>query len=76
MRRACPFSPPAAYAELREREPVSRRGCGSTASPAWLVTRHDLYKKLLGDERVSANLKLPGYPLQVPVRRRRSSRCR
>ncbi|MGW7794098.1 cytochrome P450 [Streptomyces tricolor] len=67
MRRACPFSPPAAYAELREREPVSRARLRVDGKPAWLVTRHDLYKKLLGDERVSANLKLPGYPLQVPV---------
>ncbi|MEU3416300.1 MULTISPECIES: cytochrome P450 [unclassified Streptomyces] len=67
MRRACPFSPPAAYAELRETAPVSRARLKVNGKPAWLVTRHDLYKKLLGDERVSANLKLPGYPLQVPV---------
>ncbi|MCX5200081.1 cytochrome P450 [Streptomyces sp. NBC_00237] len=67
MRRACPFSPPAEYAELRETEPVSRAQLKVNGKPAWLVTRHDLYKKLLGDERVSANLKLPGYPLQVPV---------
>ncbi|GAA2231552.1 cytochrome P450 [Streptomyces nogalater] len=67
MRRACPFSPPAAYAELRETAPVSRARLKVDGKPAWLVTRHDLYKKLLGDERVSANLKLPGYPLQVPV---------
>ncbi|WP_181797637.1 cytochrome P450 [Streptomyces sp. WELS2] len=67
MRRACPFSPPAAYAELRETAPVSRARLKVNGKPAWLVTRHDLYKRLLGDERVSANLKLPGYPLQVPV---------
>lgn len=67
MRRACPFSPPAAYAELRESEPVSRAQLKVDGKPAWLITRHDLYKKLLGDARVSANLKLPGYPLQVPV---------
>ncbi|MCZ0208573.1 cytochrome P450 [Streptomyces achromogenes] len=67
MRRACPFSPPAAYAELRETAPVSRARLKVNGKPAWLVTRHDLYKKLLGDDRVTANLKLPGYPLQVPV---------
>ncbi|MFB7508341.1 cytochrome P450 [Streptomyces broussonetiae] len=67
MRRACPFSPPAAYAELRETEPVSRAQLKVNGKPTWLITRHDLYKKLLGDARVSANLKLPGYPLQVPV---------
>ncbi|WP_424217624.1 cytochrome P450 (plasmid) [Streptomyces sp. BI20] len=67
MRRACPFSPPAEYAEAREAEPVSRARLSVNGKPTWLVTRHDLYKKLLGDPRVSANLKLPGYPLQVPV---------
>ncbi|MER6546333.1 cytochrome P450 [Streptomyces sp. NPDC001250] len=67
MRRACPFSPPAAYAELRETEPVSRAQLKVNGKRTWLITRHDLYKKLLGDDRVSANLKLPGYPLQVPV---------
>lgn len=67
MRRACPFSPPADYAELRETEPVSRARLKVNGKPTWLITRHDLYKKLLGDSRVSANLKLPGYPLQVAV---------
>ncbi|MCX4911485.1 cytochrome P450 [Streptomyces sp. NBC_00878] len=67
MRRACPFSPPDEYGEMRENDPVSRAQLKVNGKPAWLVTRHEHYKKLLGDARVSANLKLPGYPLQVPV---------
>ena len=38
MRRTCPFAPPAGYAELREREPVSRITLpGGTV--AWLLAR-------------------------------------
>ncbi|MEK8169526.1 cytochrome P450 [Streptomyces sp. M19] len=62
-----PVQPPAQYAELRENEPISRAQLKVNGKPAWLVTRHDHIKKVLGDSRVSSNLKLPGYPLQVPV---------
>ncbi|OZD59821.1 cytochrome P450 [Rhodococcus sp. 14-2470-1a] len=65
--RSCPFSSPDAYAELRENEPVSRSQLSVNGKTAWLITRHELVKKILADDRVSANLKLPGYPLQVPV---------
>ncbi|MEV8361962.1 cytochrome P450 [Streptomyces niveus] len=67
MTRSCPFAPPARYAELRENEPVSRASLKVNGKPAWLITRHEHVKQILGDSRVSANLKLPGYPLQVPV---------
>ncbi|MFI5783820.1 cytochrome P450 [Nocardia sp. NPDC051570] len=65
--RRCPMSPPDAYAELREQEPVSRATIAATGRPTWLVTRYEDVRKILGDPDVSANLKLPGYPLQVPV---------
>lgn len=67
MPRSCPFSAPDAYASLRSEEPVSRSRLAVNGKTAWLITRHDLVKKILSDDRVSANLKLPGYPLQVPV---------
>ncbi|MET8179277.1 cytochrome P450 [Streptomyces sp. NPDC005336] len=67
MTRSCPFSPPEQYAKLRESEPVSRATLKVNGKPAWLVTTHEHVKKVLGDSRVTANLKLPGYPLQVPV---------
>jgi cytochrome P450 len=61
MPRACPFRPPAQYADLREREPVSRVVL-PTGRVAWLVTRHDLARQLLADQRVSVNRAHPGYP--------------
>ncbi|MGZ3147220.1 cytochrome P450 [Lentzea chajnantorensis] len=67
MRRECPFKEPAAYSELREREPVSRATVKVTGRPAWLVTRHADVKQVLGDPRVSSNLKLPGYPHQFHI---------
>ncbi|QKV96575.1 cytochrome P450 [Streptomyces sp. NA02950] len=67
MARSCPFSPPEEYAKLREGEPVSRAVLKVNGKPTWLVTTHEHVKKVLGDARVTSNLKLPGYPLQVPV---------
>ncbi|GAA1957267.1 cytochrome P450 [Kitasatospora viridis] len=67
MRRTCPFSPPQRYAELREHEPVSQAVLKVTGRPAWLVTTHEHVKAVLGDSRVSSNLKLPGYPHQFPI---------
>ncbi|MFJ7911788.1 cytochrome P450 [Kitasatospora sp. NPDC096204] len=67
MPRSCPFSPPAQYAKLRESEPISRAVLKVNGKPTWLVSTYESMKKILGDSRVSANLKLPGYPLQVPV---------
>ncbi|QLE70656.1 cytochrome P450 [Streptomyces rectiverticillatus] len=67
MARRCPFGPPEEYAKLRATEPVSRATLKVNGKPAWLITKHEHVKQVLGDSRVSANLKLPGYPLQVPV---------
>jgi cytochrome P450 len=67
MPRSCPLHPPDAYAELRDHEPVARAALQVNGKPAWLITRFADVKQILGDSRVSADLKLPGYPLQVPV---------
>ncbi|MFJ9840198.1 cytochrome P450 [Kitasatospora sp. NPDC101155] len=67
MTRTCPFSPPARYAELRENEPISQAVLKVTGKPAWLVTTHEHVKTVLGDSRVSSNLKLPGYPHQFHI---------
>ncbi|MFB7500735.1 cytochrome P450 [Streptomyces sp. NPDC056161] len=64
MTRGCPMHPPQAYAELRDKEPVSRITL-PTGRTAWLVTRHDLARKLLADPRVSVNRAHPGYPALV-----------
>ncbi|MCS0603067.1 cytochrome P450 [Streptomyces sp. LP11] len=67
MRRTCPFSEPREYAALRESEPVSRAALKVNGKPTWLVTRHEDVRRVLGDGRVSSNLKLPGYPHQFHI---------
>jgi cytochrome P450 len=67
MTRTCPFSPPEQYAKLRESEPLSQAVLKVTGKPAWLVTTHEHVKTVLGDSRVSSNLKLPGYPHQFHI---------
>jgi cytochrome P450 len=61
------FDPPAAYAWLRETEPV-KRVIMHDGTPVWLVTRYDDVRSILGDPRVSAREELPGFPPSgVPV---------
>ncbi|MFE5868514.1 cytochrome P450 [Streptomyces roseifaciens] len=67
MKRTCPFSPPEEYAKLRASEPVSRATLKVNGKPAWLVTTYEHVKQVLGDSRVSSNLKLPGYPHQFHI---------
>jgi len=67
MKRTCPFSPPKEYALLRETEPISRATLEVNGKQTWLITKHEHVKQVLADPRVSSNLKLPGYPLQVTV---------
>ncbi|MDT3397013.1 cytochrome P450 [Streptomyces sp. B1866] len=65
MARACPFSPPPAYARLTAEEPVSRVTL-QDGRPAWLITRHDTARRLLVDPRVSSDRADPGFPEVVP----------
>ncbi|WP_407562330.1 cytochrome P450 [Streptomyces sp. 184] len=52
--RECPFGPPPEMAALRERAPVTRVKC-PTGLVAWLVTRYDDVREVLGDaERFSS----------------------
>ncbi|MGW1607694.1 cytochrome P450, partial [Streptomyces eurythermus] len=55
------------YAGLRADAPVSRAALKVNGKPAWLVTRHEHVRQVLGDGRVSSNLKLPGYPHQFHI---------
>jgi cytochrome P450 len=65
MERTSPFEPPADYARLRAESPVSRVSLvdGTTA---WLITGHDLGRRVLNDPRVSKNGLRPGYPGLIP----------
>jgi cytochrome P450 len=63
----CPFSPPAEYAELREKEPIARVQTPDGTN-AWLMTRYDDVKAVLGNNRFSTSPKQPGYPFISPSR--------
>ncbi|MCX4911484.1 cytochrome P450 [Streptomyces sp. NBC_00878] len=67
MKRTCPFSEPDEYAGFRASDPVSRATLKVNGKPTWLVTKHEDVKQVLGDARVSSNLKLPGYPHQFHI---------
>src|SRR5688572_20804674 len=63
----CPFSPPPEYAELRSREPIAKVSM-LDGTEAWLLTRYDDVKAVLGDNRFSTSPKQPGYPFISPSR--------
>jgi cytochrome P450 len=67
-RGACPFDPPPAYERAREEAPVApvRLWDGSTA---WLLTRHQDVRAVLGDRRFSADATRPGFPFLSSGRR-------
>jgi cytochrome P450 len=58
--RECPFGPPVAYANM------TRAAIGPDRE-AWLVTRYDDARAVLGDPRFSAAMTSPGFP--IPPRR-------
>lgn len=60
--RGCPLDPPPELAEIREREPVTRVALWNGA-PAWLATRYDDVRTLLGDaKRLSSDTSREGFP--------------
>ncbi|MEU2288385.1 cytochrome P450 [Streptomyces sp. NPDC013178] len=60
----CPFDPPPALKELRERGPLTKVRLWDGSEP-WLVTRYAEQRALLGDPRVSADTDSPGYPTKA-----------
>ncbi|WP_328663527.1 cytochrome P450 [Streptomyces sp. NBC_00328] len=65
--RKCPLSTPHEYAELRTHSPATKVRLQLSGKEAWLLTRHEDVKKVLGDPAMSSDAKRPGYPLQFPV---------
>lgn len=65
--KRCPFAPPAEYAEIRKQP-----GLGKVRMPdgawAWIVTRHDEVKQVLGDNRFTTVPSTPNYPMIAPAR--------
>ncbi|WP_042387309.1 cytochrome P450 [Streptacidiphilus melanogenes] len=66
-RGGCPFAPPPAYQEALER-PVSRISLWD-GSHAWLVTRHEDVRAVMGDRRFSADARNAGFPFLSEGRR-------
>ncbi|GAA4107511.1 MULTISPECIES: cytochrome P450 [Streptomyces] len=65
--RKCPLSTPQEYAELRDAGPATKVRLQLSGKEAWLLTRHEDVKRVLGDPAMSSDAKSPGYPLQFPV---------
>ncbi|GLY02858.1 cytochrome P450 [Actinoplanes sp. NBRC 101535] len=66
---ACPFDPPPALHDLQDQAPLTRVRLWDGSTP-WLVTRHAEQRTLLADQRLSAAIDSPGYPLPGPARPR------
>jgi cytochrome P450 len=63
----CPFSPPPAYAEIRENDPISKVTMPD-GSWGWIITRYDDVRAVLGDNRFSTVPSTPNYPFVAPAR--------
>ncbi|MFF4402327.1 cytochrome P450 [Streptomyces sp. NPDC001480] len=67
-RGRCPFDPPAAYARLREEAPVSpiTFQVFPKDPSGWLITRHDLVRQILADNRFSHRNELLAHVVAPP----------
>ncbi|MEU5846736.1 cytochrome P450 [Saccharopolyspora shandongensis] len=59
--RTCPFASAPEYAELRAEAPISKVPMAGGGT-AWLVTRHEHVRQVLGDSRMSSDRRRPGFP--------------
>ncbi|BFO16873.1 hypothetical protein SHKM778_32610 [Streptomyces sp. KM77-8] len=62
-----PAEHPHEYADLRDASPATKVRLQLSGKEAWLLTRHEDVKQVLGDPAMSSDAKSPGYPLQFPV---------
>jgi cytochrome P450 len=67
-RGRCPFDPPPAYEDARREAPVCRVRLFD-GTPAWMITRHEDVRTVLGDQRFSADASKPGFPFLTEARR-------
>lgn len=65
--KRCPFAPPPQYAALRKEAPISKVTLPG-GDWAWLVTRYEDVRAVLGDNRFSTEPNTPGYPFIAPAR--------
>ncbi|RKN37470.1 cytochrome P450 [Micromonospora endolithica] len=65
--RQCPFSPPQEITELIEEEPIVRMEYPD-GHIGWLVSSHDLARKVLAHPEISARHELRRYPVPFPIK--------
>ena len=70
MARECPMHPPTQYREMSQSEPVSRVRMPDDQL-AWLVTSHELGRKILADPRASSDRTHPAFPLALSAEARK-----
>ncbi|MET9507643.1 cytochrome P450 [Streptomyces flavidovirens] len=63
--RICPFDPPAELSAIRDRGPISRLRYPD-GHIGWLITGHDLARRVLADPRFSARSELKRVPVARP----------
>ncbi|VFB20002.1 cytochrome P450 [Pseudomonas fragi] len=67
MPRQCPFLPPQEYQQFQQ-QPGAAQVRMWDGSSAWLFTRYDDVRAVLGDNRFSGNPSIPGFPSLSPAR--------
>lgn len=63
----CPFAPPPEYAEIRKQDHISKVTMPD-GTPAWIFTKHEDVRAVLGDTRFSTKPTNPNYPFISPAR--------
>lgn len=58
------LAPPALYAEIQRSDRPIRRVRIWDGSEPWLVTKYEEYRQVASDQRFSADMSLPGFPLK------------
>ncbi|MBB4686260.1 cytochrome P450 [Amycolatopsis jiangsuensis] len=59
--RTCPFAPPEQYTRMREDQTLTQVKIAN-GKQAWVVTRHEDARRVLGDSRFSSDRFNPGFP--------------
>ena len=67
-RGGCPFAPPPAYQQAQEQRPITPLRLWD-GTRAWLVTRHEDVRAVMGDRRFSSDARHSGFPFLSAGRR-------
>ncbi|MGW4483711.1 cytochrome P450 [Amycolatopsis sp. NPDC004368] len=62
--RKCPFAPPEEYTQIREEQPITRVKIPD-GKEAWVVSRHEDVRAVLGDRRFSSDRFNENFPILV-----------